>query len=62
MAQVRILSWNIQVYGPEKYGYSPNNVALIEFVGAVVNRVNANVVVLMEIMTSFGDQLGFNLA
>jgi len=61
MAQVRILSWNIQVYGPEKYGYSPNNVALIEFVGAVVNRVNANVVVLMEIMTSVGDQLGFNL-
>jgi hypothetical protein len=61
MANIKILAWNIQVYGPQKYAYSPNNTALIDFVSAVVNSVGANVLVLYETMTSLNEQICFNV-
>jgi hypothetical protein len=61
VAQIRILSWNIEVYGPEKYGRSVNAPALVDLVTQVVARTGANIVVVMETLSTVGDQVGFSL-
>jgi endonuclease/exonuclease/phosphatase family metal-dependent hydrolase len=61
MAQIRILSWNIEVYGPEKYGRSVNAAQLVNFVSEVIGYTQANILVVMETMSSVGDQIAFNL-
>jgi hypothetical protein len=61
VAQIRMLSWNIQVWGPGRYGSSPNNVRLVNLVGAVVHQANANVLVVMELMSSVATGICFNI-
>lgn len=61
MAQVRMLTWNVQVFGPKKYSNPANGVALVNFIGAVAKTVNANLVVIVETMSSVVDQVAFNL-
>lgn len=61
MAQVRILTWNIQVYGPQKYGQSVNAAQLVNLIGAVVNYTGANILVIEEAMSSVGDQVAFSV-
>src|SRR5215207_1119169 len=61
MAQIRILSWNIEVYGPEKYGRSVNAAQLVTLIGEVVGYTNANMLVVMETMSSVGDQIAFSV-
>lgn len=61
MAVVRTLAWNIEVYGPEKYGNWPNNARLATLIAAVVARSNANVVVVMELMSSVAAQIAFTI-
>lgn len=61
MAQIRILSWNIEVYGPQKYGRSVNAAQLVNFVSEVVAYTQANILVVMEEMSSVGGQIAFSL-
>ena len=61
MANIRILTWNIEVYGPNKYGRSVNNAQLVDFVGSVVAHTNANILVIQEMLSSVGDQVAFSI-
>lgn len=61
MAAIRMVSWNIQVFGPTKYGTSVNNDKVIWIVANLVQQQNANVLVLMELMTSVSYQICFNV-
>lgn len=60
MAQIGILSWNIQVYGPSKYASKANGVALLNFIGAVAREEQANILVVHEAMSSVCEQVAFN--
>ncbi len=62
MAQIRLLSWNIEVYGPNKYGNVPNNLRIVEFIVRTVRQQNANIVVLQELMSSIAGQICWSLA
>ncbi|WP_437333133.1 hypothetical protein [Sorangium sp. So ce394] len=57
MANLRVLSWNIQVYGPTKYALTPNKVAVAKFVSHTIQESNANIVVLMELSYSVAPQI-----
>ncbi len=53
MAQIRTLSWNIQAYGPSKFGpAAPNSAALIGLIAATAVTVGANVICLTEVKSS----------
>jgi endonuclease/exonuclease/phosphatase family metal-dependent hydrolase len=62
MAKIRILSWNIQVYGPKKYGNSVNNVNVAVLVGHVILATGAKIVVLQELMETVAEQVAFTVA
>ncbi|UUL81492.1 exonuclease/endonuclease/phosphatase family protein [Sphingomonas qomolangmaensis] len=62
MATIRFLSWNIQVYGPKKYGQSANNANLAYLVGAMIAHTGAQVVLLQELMTSIAEAVAFTAA
>src|SRR4051794_20308793 len=62
MAQIRLLSWNIEVYGPNKYGNVPNNGNIVQFVARTVQSLNANIVVFQELMTSVAYQICWSIA
>lgn len=57
MANIRVLSWNIEVYGPTKFAITPNNVAVARFVSQTIQQSNANVVVLMELNSGVAQQI-----
>lgn len=61
MAQFRMLSWNIEVWGPQKYGNSPNNLRLVNLVASVAAQANLNVLVLMELTSSVAPAICFNV-
>jgi endonuclease/exonuclease/phosphatase family metal-dependent hydrolase len=62
MANIRLLSWNIEVYGPSKYGLSPNNERIVRFVARTAESSAANIVVLQELMSSVAMQICFSIA
>ncbi|HET7505705.1 MAG TPA: hypothetical protein VFK02_32015 [Kofleriaceae bacterium] len=62
MAQVRMLAWNIEVYGPNKYGNVPNNARVVQFIAQTAVQQNANVVVLMELSNSVAQQICFSVS
>ena len=62
MAQIRLMVWNIEVYGPGKYGNRPNNVQLVNLIGTVLSAHNVNVFVVIELMSSVAEQVCFSLA
>jgi hypothetical protein len=62
MANIRLLSWNIEVYGPKKYGQTPNNVSIVSFIGRTIQQANANIVVLQELMSGVAWQICFSIA
>jgi hypothetical protein len=62
MAQIRLMSWNIEVYGPNKYGNVPNRMNLVRFIARAVQQQNANLLVIQELMTSVAHQICFSVA
>lgn len=62
MAEVRMASWNIEVYGPRKYGLSVNGPALVNLIAQLLAPSAPNVIVTMELMSSVSDQIAFNLS
>lgn len=62
MANIRFLSWNIQVLGPKKYGRSVNNQNLLFLVGELIATCKPQVVVLQELMSSVAEQVAFTAA
>lgn len=52
MAQIRLVSWNIEVYGPEKFAITPNNALVAELACRTILEAGASVAVLMELMSS----------
>lgn len=61
MANVRIVSWNIEVYGPKKYGQTPNNVHIARLVARVIVESGAQIAVLQEVLTAVAPQVGFTI-
>ncbi|HEY4240333.1 MAG TPA: hypothetical protein VGM88_10970 [Kofleriaceae bacterium] len=65
MAEIRLLSWNIQVYGPRKYS-NANNTALARFVGAVARAAfpgqGPTLITVMEIMSTVNEQVSFSIS
>jgi hypothetical protein len=61
MAVINMLSWNVQVFGPNRYGVSPNNAQLVMLIGRVVADRNVNVFVLMELMNSVSYQICYSV-
>jgi hypothetical protein len=61
VAQIRILSWNVQVYGPAKYSHPANGDRLVEFIAAVANYAQANLLVVYETMSSVAAQVTYSL-
>lgn len=62
MAQIHVLSWNIEVYGPKKYGEFPaNGASLVDLIAQVIHQQQANVVMFMEFMSSVAYQIGFSI-
>lgn len=57
MAQVRVLSWNIEIYGPAKFGIRPNNVRLAALISQLIQEQNASIVVLMELRSGVAAQI-----
>lgn len=62
MAQIRLLSWNIEVYGPNKYGNVPNNARIIQFIASSVQQANANIVVFQELISTVAYQICWSVA
>ncbi|ONC34738.1 hypothetical protein AQ916_15245 [Burkholderia pseudomallei] len=61
MAQIKVLSWNIQVYGPRKYGWSGNNLALARFAASVAQVCGAHVLLVQEAMASVAASVAYTL-
>jgi hypothetical protein len=61
MARIRLLSWNIEVWGPKKYTNSVNKDRLAKFVAEVTDNVGADILVVMELMESVSTQIGVTL-
>lgn len=51
MANITLLSWNVETYGPLKFG-NANNGALINLIAQVIANAGANVVQLIEVKNS----------
>ncbi len=62
MAQIRLVSWNIQVYGPDKYAITPNNQWVAELACETILHTGATVVVLMELMSSVAVNIAGSIA
>ncbi len=62
MAQIRLISWNIQVYGPEKFALTPNNVLVAELACRTILASGATVVVLMELISSVAGNIAGTFA
>jgi hypothetical protein len=62
MAQIRLLSWNIEVYGPNKYGDVPNNGRIVQFIARTAQLQNANIVVLQELISAVAYQVCWSIA
>ncbi|MBX9813371.1 MAG: hypothetical protein K2X76_01575 [Sphingomonas sp.] len=62
MATIRFLSWNIQVYGPKKYGVSVNNKNLAYVVAEVIAAARPQIVLLQELMTSIAESVAYTVA
>jgi endonuclease/exonuclease/phosphatase family metal-dependent hydrolase len=62
MANIRLLSWNIEVYGPTKYGLTPNNAGIVSFVASAILQANANIVVLQELISAVALQICWSIA
>jgi hypothetical protein len=62
MAIIRLLSWNIEVYGPNKYGVTPNNAGIVNFVASTIQQANANIVVLQELISAVAPAIAFSIA
>jgi hypothetical protein len=61
MARIRVLSWNIEVYGPTKFGLTPNNLSVARFVSQTIQESQANLVVLMELNSGVAKQIATTL-
>jgi hypothetical protein len=62
MAQIRLLSWNIEVYGPTKFGLTPNNGAIVGFVASTILHSGANIVVLQELISAVAPAIAWTIA
>jgi len=61
MANINLLSWNIEVFGPGKYGNSANSIGLVNLIAQVAVQQNSNMVVLMELMSSVAQQICYSV-
>ena len=61
MANIRMISWNVQVFGPQKYARTPNNEGVIWVIARLIRRANANIVVLMELTSSVCEQICYSV-
>lgn len=52
MADVTILHWNIETFGPSRYTNNPNNNYIILYIASVIERTNSEIVCLVEIIYS----------
>ncbi|MEM7526802.1 MAG: hypothetical protein AAF416_03880 [Pseudomonadota bacterium] len=62
MANIRVLTWNIQIYGPLKYGTTPNNVGIAQLVARVIVDSGADIAVIQEVRSSVALGVAFSLA
>jgi hypothetical protein len=62
MAQVNLVAWNIEVFGPEKYGNRPNADRVIQMIATVLAQTNADIFVAMELSSSVAEQICYNIA
>lgn len=60
--RIRLLSWNIEVYGPTKFGLTPNNLCVARFVSQTIQESGANVVALMELNSGVAQQIATTIA
>jgi endonuclease/exonuclease/phosphatase family metal-dependent hydrolase len=62
MAQIRLMSWNIEIFGPKKYALTPNSSSVIRFTARTVADKQANVLVLQELTSGVAEQVCFSVA
>jgi hypothetical protein len=60
MAQIRLMSWNIQVYGQTKSG-SVNHNEIAEFIARAACEQNANILVLQELISNVSGPICFSI-
>jgi hypothetical protein len=51
MANITLLHWNLETYGPQKY-YDPNNTNFVNYVATLINHVNADIFSIVEVKNS----------
>jgi hypothetical protein len=61
MAVVRVLTWNIEIYGPAKFGIRPNNLRLASLISRLIQEQNATIVVLMELISNVALQIAHTI-
>ncbi|MCR9255491.1 MAG: hypothetical protein NXI16_05285 [Alphaproteobacteria bacterium] len=61
MATINILSWNIEVFGPQKYGNSVNNYRLVRLIAIVGVQAGADILALMELSSSTAEAVCYSV-